>query len=261
MLNQYKGIHIDSTFTSDSYYLKASTKWMKNFEDDNAFYQKIKIINSDNNTKRILLSEKDFYEFQLFPEGGHLVSNTLNNIGVLVKNDKNQGVKITKGIIKDQNNNTVRHFSTNSFGMNSVKLLLKENEAYTFHAILENGTELTASLPKPESRGISLIVNSKDSKKVSINVITNNKTLNTIAGKQYRVMIHNTRSFKNYPFKLDKNHLNHALLLNKNEFQPGINIVTVFNEENKKQRNCFCISHTNMWESEIFSFDTYFISQ
>ncbi|MFY7672691.1 hypothetical protein ACOSP6_16535 [Tenacibaculum sp. MEBiC06402] len=226
-------ILVDSTFTGDSYYLKASTKWMKNFEDDNAFYQKIKIVSSDKNNKRTILRETDFYEFKLFPEGGHLVSNTLNNIGILVKNDKNQGVKIAKGIIKDQNDNTVRHFSTNLFGMNSVKLFLKENESYSFHVILENGTELKANLPKPESRGISLIVNSKDSKKVSINVITNNETLKTIAGKQYRVMIHNTRSFKNYPFKLHENHLNHALLLNKDNFQPGINIVTVFNEEDK----------------------------
>ena len=229
----YGNILIDSTFTDDSYYLKASTKWMKNFEEDNAFYQKIKIISSNNSAKRISLSEEDFYEFKLFPEGGHFVANTLNNIGILIKDQNNKGVKITKGIIKDQNNKTIRHFTTNTFGMNSVKLFLQKDTDYSFHAILDNGAEITTSLPKPESRGISLIVNNKDAKKISINVITNEETLKAISGKEYRVMIHNTRTYENFLFKFNENHLNHALLLNKDNFQPGINIVTVFNEENK----------------------------
>lgn len=226
-------IAIDSTFTADVYYLKASTKWMKNFEDDNAFYQKIKIITSNKKEKRVTLSEKDFYEFKLFPEGGHFVANTLNNIGILIKNQKNEGVQISKGIIKDENNNTVRHYNTNAFGMNNIRLFLPEEKSYTFHAILDNGVELKANLPKPEARGISLIVNSKNPTKVSINVITNAQTLKAISGKTYRVLVHNTRDYKNFKFQFNEKHLNHALLLEKKELKAGVNIVTVFNDENK----------------------------
>jgi len=41
-------ILIDSTFTSGEYYIKASTNWMRNFKEQDAFVQKINIINNGN---------------------------------------------------------------------------------------------------------------------------------------------------------------------------------------------------------------------
>ncbi|MCH2034556.1 MAG: hypothetical protein MK202_13680 [Tenacibaculum sp.] len=224
---------LDSTFTGRNYYIKASTKWMKNFSEDNAYYQKLQIVSSKEKKENITVTEKDFFDFQLLPEGGHFVANTLNNIGVIIKNSENRGIKIKKGIIKDGNGNTIRHFNTNSFGMNSIRLFLKGNQSYTFHAKLNNGSEIKATLPKPEIRGISLIVTNKDPKEVTVNVITNKETLKSISGKQYRILVHNTRNYRNYPFTLNESHLNHALILDKKELTPGMNIITVFNDENK----------------------------
>ncbi|TCP28487.1 hypothetical protein EV195_101665 [Tenacibaculum skagerrakense] len=224
---------LDSTYTDKEYYLKASTKWMKNFKEDNAYYQKIKLIRQVENQEKITANKHDFYEFKLFPEGGHYVANTLNNIGVLIKDYKNQGVKIQKGIIKDQNGNAIRHFNTNSLGMNSVRLFLRENDVYTFYAILDNGSEIEAVLPKPEPKGFSLIVNSKNPKSISLNIITNQETLNDFSGKQYRVLVHNTRSYRNFLFTLDANQINYGLILKEQEVDPGINIITVFNDQNQ----------------------------
>ncbi|TCP28486.1 hypothetical protein EV195_101664 [Tenacibaculum skagerrakense] len=229
----YGSILLDSTYNGKNYYIKASTKWMKNFNEDNAFYQKISIVSSIEEEKKITVSEKDFFEFKLFPEGGHFVANTLNNIGILIKDYQNRGVKIQKGVIKDQNNNIIRKFNTNEFGMNNIRLFIKENTSYTFHATLSNGSKIKASTPLPESRGISLIVNSKDKNQVTVNVITNKETLKEIAGKQYRILVHNTRNYRNFPFTFKENNYNHALLLKPEELNPGINIITVFNNENK----------------------------
>ncbi|WP_299162282.1 hypothetical protein [uncultured Tenacibaculum sp.] len=77
-------IDIDSTYTNGNYYLKASTNWMKNFKEDNSFNQKIKIISSLKSTKK-LTRNKGNYEFKLFPEGGHIIENTNNNLGILIK--------------------------------------------------------------------------------------------------------------------------------------------------------------------------------
>jgi hypothetical protein len=227
----YGSILLDSTYNGKNYYIKASTKWMKNFQEDNAFYQKISIISSIENEKSITVSEKDFFEFKLFPEGGHYVANTLNNIGILIKDNKNRGVKIQKGVIKDQKNNIIRQFKTNEFGMNSVRLFIKNNQSYTFHATLSNGTQIKASTPFPESKGISLIVNNKN--QLTINVITNKETLQEIAGKQYRILVHNTRNYRNFPFTFKESNFNHALILKEEELNPGINIITLFNDENK----------------------------
>ncbi len=229
----YGSIFLDSTYTNKSYYIKASTKWMKNFNEDNAYYQKINIVSSKEKTKDITVSENDFFEFKLFPEGGHLIANTLNNIGILIKNYQNKGVKINKGIIKDQNNKTIRQFNTNEFGMNSIRMFIEENQSYTFHAILSNGTEITTTTPKPESKGISLIVSNKNNKEVTVNVVTNKETLKTISGKKYRILIHNTRNYRNFPFIFNEKNFNHALILKESELNAGINIITIFNDENK----------------------------
>ena len=226
-------IYLDSTYSNKTYYIKASTKWMKNFKEDNAYYQKIHIVSSKVEDENITIAEKDFFEFKLFPEGGHYLANTLNNVGILIKDLQNKGVKIVKGVIKDQNNNIVRQFNTNEFGMNSVRLFIQENESYTFHATLSNGSILKATTPLPESRDISLIVSNKNNKEVTVNVITNTETLKTIVGKEYRILVHNTRSYRNFPFTFKENNFNHALLLKENELTPGINIITVFNDENK----------------------------
>ena len=45
--------------------LKASTKWMKNFTEDNAYYQKIKLIQQVENKDNTTALEQDFYEFKL----------------------------------------------------------------------------------------------------------------------------------------------------------------------------------------------------
>ncbi|CAL2076741.1 conserved hypothetical protein [Tenacibaculum sp. 190524A05c] len=228
----YGSILLDSTFTGKNYYLKASTRWMKNFNEDNAYYQKIRIASSKSKDQKKTVSEKEYFEFKLFPEGGHFVANTLNNIGILIKDYKNEGVKIKKGIIKDKNGNTVRYFNTNNFGMNSVRLFLKENESYSFHAILSNDIEIKTSITNIETKGISLIINNKKDEEVTVNVITNKSTLNSIAGKKYRILVHNTRSYRNFPFVFKEDNYNHALILKQDELTPGINIITIFNDEN-----------------------------
>ena len=59
-------IYLDSTFTKENYYIKASTNWMRNFKEDNSFVQKIKVVNNVKSKKNISPSKS--YDFQVFPE-------------------------------------------------------------------------------------------------------------------------------------------------------------------------------------------------
>jgi hypothetical protein len=251
----YGSFLLDSTFTGTTYYLKASTKWMKNFHEDQAFYQTVHLVSSKRKSENISLNEDDYFDFQLFPEGGHLISNTINNIGILIKDRKNKGVKIKKGIIRDQNNNIIRQFNTNDFGMNSIRLFIKGNEKYTFQAILSNGSELTATTPLPDNKGITLIVNSKNPKKVAINVISNKKTSDQLIDQEFRILIHNTREYKNFPFKFKLGKLSHTLFIQDEKLSPGMNIITLFNNENQpiSERMIFIPSNTRFDDIGISS--------
>ncbi len=224
-------ILLDSTYTDQYYHIKASTRWMKNFNEDNAYYQKIKIISKNNKKYSVIENEEVAFDYKLFPEGGHLIANAINSIGILIKDKNNKGLKIEKGIIRDQRNNIIRQFTTNELGMNNIRLFIKENEIYRFSVVLSNGKELNAYTPKPDAKGITLNVVNKNSDKVAIHIISNKNTVQELHGKRYRIMIHNTRKFRNFYFSFDQTKQNYFLQIQKKELFSGINIVTVFNEE------------------------------
>ena len=68
-------IKVDTTFTENTYIIKASTNWMRNFEEDESFIQKIHIVGNKKTDKKIVNSDSN-YDLQLLPEGGHLVEET-----------------------------------------------------------------------------------------------------------------------------------------------------------------------------------------
>ena len=228
----YGSIPIDSTFTQNNYYIKASTNWMKNFSEDNSFTQKISILSDQKNINAKASSEDDFFEFKLMPEGGHLLENTVNNIAILIKNQNNKGVKTKTGIIKDSNGNSIGEFNTNTLGFANVNIPITKGEIYTFEATLNNGSTLTQKTNIPKQTGITLNTKILDDSFV-LNILTNKKSLNILNGKKYRVFIHNTRSFKNIFFDFNNTDKNYVLLLKKQELFKGVNIITLFNEKNQ----------------------------
>ena len=120
----YGSIHIDSTFTKNHYYLKASTKWMQNFNEINSFSQKISLLTSEKKVKTNTLLEKDFFEFQVFPESGYLVESIENRLGILIKDRKNIGQKIAKGRLKKKSGEIVSEFTTNVMGLGIVSFYI-----------------------------------------------------------------------------------------------------------------------------------------
>lgn len=228
----YGSISLDSSFTKQNYYLKASTKWMKNFNEDHSFSQKIKIISSKKKKKIASKSEKEYFEFKLFPEGGHLVANTVNNLGILIKDANNKGQKVTKGVIKDLAGNVVKEFTTNTQGLGSATLFFNEFDAYTFEATLDNGSVITEKTPAVDAIGIALWVDNNRKDKLIIRIGTNESTLKSIAGKSYKVMVHNTRNYQKHYIPINSSNTNYDMIVNKNKLSSGVNIVTVFNEKN-----------------------------
>ncbi len=227
-------IYLDSTYTKDKYYLKASTKWMKNFKEDHSFSQKIKIVSSKKEVlKNSTKSEKNYFEFKLFPEGGHLVANTVNNLGILIKNANNKGQKVRKGIIKDAEGNVIKKFTTNPLGFGKTKLFLGENETYTFEATLDNGSIISQKTPKVASQGIVIRVENNLSEHLRIDIGTNENTLKQVSGKNYTVLVHNTKTYLKYNLPLNSDMTSYAILLKKRQLPKGVNIITVFNEQNK----------------------------
>jgi len=223
---------IDSTFTGENYFLRASTNYMRNFEEDESFVQKIQIINNKKETNSTQV-EKNNYDLQVLPEGGHLLANSLNSLGIIIK-DKNGNVpEIKKGEIIDSKGRLVEEFTFNQFGLAKAELVIEQGKEYEAKVILENQEEITTLLPKKELKGVTLSFEDISSNMTRFTVNTNAETINDLVGKKYHLLIHNTNSYLKREVVFTSDATSYFLYINKKLFSKGTNIVTLFTDEHK----------------------------
>ncbi|SNR17224.1 hypothetical protein [Tenacibaculum jejuense] len=223
---------VDSTFTTKNYYIKASTNYMKNFEEDQSFIQKIKIIDQVSN-KKITETKKDNFDLQVLPEGGHLLANTLNTIGVILKDKKGIAVGFQKGQVVEGNGKVIKEFELNKFGMSKVQVFVEPSKKYAIQILPNSNEKIETFFPEKELEGVALTFENISSNMTKITVKTNKETITSLLGKKYYVLIHNTNSFLKREIEFKKDLLTYTLFLNKKLFKPGTNILTLFSDEDK----------------------------
>lgn len=221
-------IRIDSTLVSGSYYLKASTNWMKNFKEDDAYVQKIQILNS----KKINAGSvnKNKFDLQFLPEGGHMLLGVKNTIGLKFLNDEGKG-GLVSGTIYDQQNNAVANFSSNILGMGKFSLTPEVGKTYTAKFVLDNDNEEKVVLPEAKPTGIAMSVDNMRKDKFIVSLRTNQKTYEKLGASAYKLLIHRDGLLKGIQIQMDG--LVKSFPIAKKELFPGLNIITLVNAENK----------------------------
>jgi hypothetical protein len=220
---------IDSTFVSGEYYIKASTNWMRNFEESDAFVQKIQVIANDYD-KNKSDTKINSYDFQFLPESGHLISEANNTLGFKIINANGRGVKIT-GSIYDDSNQEITTFKTNNFGIGKCLFNPIFGKSYTAKISLPNGTTLTKQIEDIKPQGIILNTNSLRSNELLVNVITNQTTLKAISNKTYTLLIHKDGKSKSIDFSFEASEQK-SFIIPKQDLFEGITIITLFDDHN-----------------------------
>lgn len=218
---------VDSTFSGGTYYIKASTNWMKNFKENDAFVQKIEIVSDQETVEKNETRVEKNYDFQFLPEGGHIVVNTLSNVGFKVIDENGKGVSVS-GIVYNDNQKQVASFESNTLGMGKFLFQPKEGQKYTAEIKLEDGTVLTEVLPEAKDRGISMVLHNPFEDKVIINFSTNQQTLSYPQHTNYKILIHQNGNLKTIDLQLDATEK--ALSILKKDLFKGVNTITVFND-------------------------------
>lgn len=217
---------IDTLLTSGSYYLKATTNWMKNFSDENAFVQKIEILNPKN--KRNSVVNKTEFDLQFLPEGGHLISDVKNSVGFKFLNDEGKGSQIS-GNIFDKNNNIVTTFKSNVLGMGKFSLIPKPNEIYTAKFMILNNVEESVELPIAKDFGLAISVNNIKQDQTIVSLSTNPTSFDKFSSDSLKIVVHRDGLLKTIAFQMDKPTV--VLSLSKKDLFHGINILTVFDSK------------------------------
>lgn len=221
---------IDSTFVSGDYYIKASTNWMRNFEESDAFVQKIKVIAKDYD-KNKPDTKINSYDFQFLPESGYLIADADNTLGFKIINANGKGVLISGAIYDNTSNQEITSFKTNTFGIGKCLFKPISGKSYTAKVTLPNGTIITKPIEDIQQKGIVLNTNSLRQNEVLINVITNQRTLKTISNKTYTLLIHKDGKSKSLQFSFESSEKK-SFIIPKQDLFEGITILTLFDDQN-----------------------------
>ena len=219
---------IDEAFSSGSYTIKAFTNWMKNFEEQNFFVESIRIIDPEVESPANNLVDNSI-STQFLPEGGHLLADVNNTVGVVIKNNLGFGLPFIEGEIVDDENKTVTTFKLNHLGVGRFNLKPEPNRIYKAKYSYKNEAHYE-TIDTPELNGITMsVLDLKD--KVAITFNTNAVTLSNIKDQAYKLVIHNGNIIKETYFKFtDKKDVVQVIPIG--DLFSGINIFTVLDVNN-----------------------------
>lgn len=239
---------IDSLFTSDNYTLKAYTNWMRNFEERNFYSQSFEVIDADvtKEIKAKIISNK--IDAQFLPEGGELISDTENTMGVVIKDSLGYGIPDIEGRILNKEGVEFTTFKTNPFGLGKFLFIPKIGASY-FAEFNVNNKQCLEPLEFSQTKGIALkLIDLGD--KIVITFNTNAQSLPELKNKPFSMAIHNGKSLNlvEVQFKDDPQLV--KVIDYKNLFS-GINIITLFDDSQKPvlERLFFKYDGINLLES------------
>ena len=220
---------IDSAFTSGTYTFRAYTNWMLNFNESNYFEQNFEVIDPDKDTFVKVKGLNNSFSIKAFPEGGHLLSNVQNTIGIIVKNKNGIGLPNANGHIVNHDNETISSFKLNHHGIAKTVIVPKLNDTYRIK-VSENKDEIEYILNDIKDRGINMSLSTVRNG-IGLILRTNENTYSSIKNKEFKITVHNGYNLYTIPFSFGTKTQVNKYIKNEKLFT-GINIITIFDNKN-----------------------------
>jgi hypothetical protein len=158
------------SLNSGVYRLRAYTQWMKNSPADYFFEKPVTIVNSIK-TLGPPVQQRQAYDIGFFPEGGNLVQDIESKLAFRIVDGSGRGVQ-SRGIIVNQNNDTITTFQPLKFGLGHCMFTPKGGNSYK--AVINiNDTVLERELPAIQQQGYVLNVSEEGESKLRVRVTSN----------------------------------------------------------------------------------------
>ena len=213
-------------YREGNYWIKASTKYMENFKEDLSYVQSFQILGS---TSEDVSTEKRIFDLQVLPEGGHILADVWNNIGVKLIDSNGKSVIFTEGKLMDSDGNVISSFKSNQFGLSKFNFKPIPQQAYRIEVSSIDGEIIKTTLPKSELKGFNISGNNvKDQFIVTIN--TNAASKELVKDKMFYAAIHQDGNIKDFAFQFPEDKEEVSLKLSKDSLFTGINIITIFDK-------------------------------
>lgn len=215
---------LNDSLKSGIHYIQAYTNYMRNFKDNNSGIQELNVLNKTPRNENTL---KNNYDVQIFPEGGYLLQDTENTIGIkALINGK--GFDYIGKIVNNKNQE-ITSFKNEHLGMTKSKFFYIPNQKYTA-LIAINDTILKIDLPIAKKKGIVLTIDNTKADLLSLILKTNNNTIAELKESTYTLLFHQRNSIIDFSQISAFDILNTILKFDKKKFLNGVNTVTVFKD-------------------------------
>jgi len=240
-------LHLADSLMPGNYIFRIYTNWMRNFYQEEDFNTMIKILGHDkvldngllvkqNQSTINLPSEKEKkdnlltrsdYDIQFLPESGLFLEGADNVFGIKATDPNGKGI-IINGVVKDNNNQEITSFTTNIFGIGNFNIPNTSNQQYIVKVALPDSTYRNLHLPKVESKGVLVHVNSYLSDVVWFKLETNETTRRL--NPSFLIMLHaNGVIFNNYRVNFS-NEASIQFNIPRKDLGSGIIYATIFDE-------------------------------
>ena len=222
---------VDSTLATGVYTFKAYTNWMRNFRESNHYEQTFKVIDADNLQKIKPIKPEDInIDLQVLGEGGHISYNINNVVGIIAKNQFGLGIGEVAGRIVDNENNIVSDFKLNKVGL--AKTILNPDPKTTYFVeidVLDN--TIRKEIEGINAMGLIMTLNGLNNS-ATIKIEANDLFYEKFGDQIFKLALHDGSEIKITEFQLNDDG---TIIFNypMKELFAGINIFTVFSEDNK----------------------------
>lgn len=218
---------LGKSFKTGKYYIHVFTNWMNNFKEDESSTYEINVINKDD-TIFSLPYQINYSEINVdfFPEGGSIIENITNSIGVQISDCNGNPVPVSEIEIIDSQGSTLQRIAINKFGFGKFQLLADGRTYKTSFQI--NKKKVETYIPPAVSSGVSLEINSYAfNDKVIAKIKTNKKSIENFKGNPLFLVVHQDNKSVVLDIKIDNNNLEDTILFSKNNLFEGLNTIRI----------------------------------
>ena len=241
LINEGTGIgqfELNDFLQTGKYYIKAYTNYMQNFGKENVFTQEVNILNQKIEYDH---SDQNLYDIQIFPEGGELLENTENVIGI--KSLINGVSYEFSGTIVNSKNEEVAKFKSQYLGMTKCNFFYQQKEKY--QAIINVlDTIMKVDVPIAKSQGIIFKL-SDEKKAINLSLRTNKSSLSGLGTNRYHLLFHQRNQIVNF-FEIEEiKSLDIDLKFEKQNLPHGVNTITMFENNEPILERKFYVEKTD----------------
>jgi TonB-dependent SusC/RagA subfamily outer membrane receptor len=225
---------LPDSLPAGNYRIRAYTRWMRN-DGENDFFEKLIPVASvkparvpESVVKQPALALKP--DVQFLPEGGTLITGIKTKVAFKAIGPNGLGIE-AKGVVIDNDNQTVASIASAHLGMGSFTFTPVEGKTYSAKITYPNGLQDLIPLPKAEPDGISLSVNNDSLPEAKVSITANPAFFNRNKGKDYTLLISSGGLITSVDCPLDSPVIKLDIL--KRKLRTGVATVTLFSPANE----------------------------